>query len=70
MCCDLPLDKNLDIFKLKSTKFIVSFGIIYENTLFRVDMFDQAIRLTRVARVSMMSTEGMVVGAAGLIINI
>ena len=33
-------------------------------------MFDQAIRLTRVARVSMMSTEGMVVGAAGLIINI
>ena len=56
--------------QLKSTKFIVSFGIIYENTLFRVDMFDQAIRLTRVARVSMMSTEGMVVGAAGLIINI
>ena len=35
-----------------------------------VDMFDQArLKLTR-ARVSMTSTEGMVVGAAGLIISI
>ena len=35
-----------------------------------VDMFDQArLKLTRV-RVSMTSTEGIVVGAAGLIISI
>ena len=35
-----------------------------------VDMFDQARLKLRRARVSITSTEGMVVGAAGLIISI
>ena len=82
MCCDTnficdlcikPLDKYQDIFELKSTKFIC---VIWNHMKIHciglrvVDMFDQARLKLRRARVSITSTEGMVVGAAGLIISI
>ena len=67
---NLPFDKYLDIFELKSTKFIC---VIWNHMKIHciglkvVDMFDQARLKLRRARVSITSTEGMVVGAVSVV---